>query len=332
MITQSRNAAEFLNCIRRVTVILNPTAGRGQALKRRDELESLLHRSIKNLFDVVSWRVIETTGPGSATAIAAEAAEQGVNLVVAAGGDGTLSEVLNGLVGTQTQLGVIPLGTGNDFARTVGIGTELSKAVLTLFYGNPLQVDVGRTQGRYFLNVAGCGFDAVCAERVNKGYRNLRGTAAYVAAVYQSLIKFQPTQMRLTLDGETRDVCAMLCAVANAQSYGGGMRIAPKARLNDGLLDVCLVTAGSKWQFVKAFPRVYKGTHITHPDVVMLRAKEIRIESETDLPILVDGEIVGTTPAEFTVSPHAVTIMTPEVPTGSAFLKDPQRPVRRQRA
>ncbi|HLK59599.1 MAG TPA: diacylglycerol kinase family protein [Chthonomonadaceae bacterium] len=331
MISQSRNAADILESIRRVTIILNPTSGRGQGAKRHDEVEHLLHRSIRNVFDVVSWRVVETTGRGSATALAAEAAQQGVHMVVAAGGDGTVSEVLNGLVGTETRLGILPLGTGNDFARTLGIGTDLKLAVLTLFYGNPRKVDVGRVHGRYFLNVAGCGFDAVCAQRVNQGYRYLHGTAAYLAAVYQSLLSYKRSEITLTVDGETRKLKAMLCSVANAQTYGGGMRIAPDARLNDGLLDVCIVTTESKWEFLKAFPRVFRGTHVTHPDVILLRGREIRVESDPVLPVLVDGEVLGTTPADFSILPQAITVMTPEIPTGTAFLEEPEPPVRRFR-
>lgn len=291
--------------MRQVTVILNPTAGRGQAATRRGHLESLLSRT------EADWKVVETQGPGTATALAQEAVRSDADVIVAAGGDGTLSEVLNGIVGSHVTLGLLPMGTGNDFARTLGIGLTLEAAVSNLFSGEPTPVDVGKIQDRYFLNVAGCGFDAVIAKRVNQGYRKLRGRTAYLAAVYQSLREFVPFDLELTLDGEIRHVSVMLCAIANARSYGGGMKIAPEARLNDGMFDLCLVCT-SKWEFLKSFPKVFKGAHTSHPGVMMAHAACVRIATDRPIPVLVDGEIFGTTPAEFTVLPRAVSMLCPK--------------------
>ncbi len=299
----------------RIVVVLNPAAGRGQGARRRAELERKLAATASqtrgNQADCAEWRIVTTTAPGTAGALAAEAAAQGADVVAAAGGDGTLGEVVNGLVGTGARLGLLPLGTGNDFARCLGIGTDLDLAVRTLFSGVPQPVDLGRAQDRWFINVAGCGFDAVVAERVNRGFRRLHGTAAYIAAVFQTLLTFRPAAMRLTLDGETRQERAMLCTIANSQSYGGGMRIAPDARIDDGLFDVCLLRETGRLEFLRAFPRVLRGTHVTHPKVMMLRARHIAIESDPPLPILIDGDVVGTTPVEFTLSPRAIEVLTP---------------------
>lgn len=327
---QSRDvAADMLNRIRRVTVILNPSACRGEAGRRRDEVETYMSRAVRNLHDIVSWRVIETTGPDSATTLAREAVATGVHVIVAAGGDGTLGQVLNGVIGSEVKLGLIPLGTGNDFARTLGVGSSIKDAVLSIFYGEPVKVDVGKIKDRYFINVAGCGFDAVVAQRVNMAGSKLKGRAAYLAAVYQSLREYEPTEMSLTLDGETRELRAILCAVANARSYGGGMKIAPDALVNDGLFDICVVSA-AKWEFVRSFSRVFKGTHTTHPDVLMARARSVRVETARPIPVLVDGEIFGETPTDFTLLPKAVTVLGPERPPGSdsvqfGYLDDPGR-------
>ena len=319
----------MLNRIRRITVILNPSAGRGNAGRQRDEVETYFARAVRNLHDIVSWQVIETTGPGSATALAREAVATGVQTVVAAGGDGTLCEVLNGVIGSDVRLGHIPLGTGNDFARTIGIGLTIKDAVLSIFYGDPVKIDVGKIRDKYFLNIAGCGFDAVVAERINKGVKNLKGRAAYISAVYQSLRDFEPVDMNLTFDDETREVRAMLCAVANARSYGGGMKVAPDALLNDGVFDICVVSAG-KWEFVKSFPKVFKGTHTTHPDVHMARARRVRVETNRPVSVIVDGESFGETPAEFTLEPAAITMLGPERLPGSdseqyGYLDPPDR-------
>jgi len=298
-------------------VIINPAAGRGAANEQRDKMETLLSRAVRNLHDLVSWRVVETTGPGSATTLAREAVSNGVNIVVAAGGDGTVLEVLNGIIGSDVKLAIIPLGTGNDFARTLGSGLTIRDSVLSLFYGDTFKVDVGKCADKYFINIAGCGFDAVVANRVNTHQGRLKGRAVYMAAVYRSLRDFDPVDMELTLDGETRTVKALLCAVANARYYGGGMRIAPDAMMNDGLFEVCVVGAG-KWEFVKAFPRVFKGTHVSHPDVLMLKAKEVRIECAKPLPVLLDGEMFGNTPCEFKIIPGAVSVIGPEIQFGGS--------------
>lgn len=301
----------------RVTIILNPAAGRGQGRRRRATLESLLAAS------GASCELLETHVAGDATRLAAKAAAEGATLVAAAGGDGTLSEVLNGLAigGFTTRLGILPLGTGNDFARCLGIGTDLKAAVDTLFHGTPRAIDVGQARfgdhaPRYFVNVAGCGFDALAAQRVNdnrdrRGWRHIRGMPAYLCAVLQELATLRAASLRLDADGEIFEQRAMLCAIANATSYGGGMRVAPDAQLDDGLFDICTIAEAGRWEFLRAFPGVFKGTHVSHPKVTMRRAQEIHLSSEPPLPVLVDGDVLGTTPVRFSILPRAVEVMAP---------------------
>ncbi|HLV81020.1 MAG TPA: diacylglycerol kinase family protein, partial [Chthonomonadaceae bacterium] len=220
-------------------------------------------------------------------------------------------DVAAGLAGTPALLGVLPLGTGNDLARALGLYGSLERAVETLFTGRPRRLDLGCALGRPFLVAAGCGFDAVVAARVNRGGPLLRGTAAYIAAVLECLQTFRPAALRLTLDGQPLEARAMLCTVANAPTYGGGMRIAPDARLDDGWLDVCLVGDVGRVEFLRAFPRVFRGTHVTHPKVTMLRARHICVESDPPLPVNVDGDVLGATPATFTLAPHAISVLAP---------------------
>ena len=151
---------------RRLTVILNPAAGRGAGRKRRGELETALTEVVKRQAGrTITWRIMETARPGDGTLFARQAVEEGADIVAAAGGDGTLGEVLNGIAGSTATLGLIPLGTGNDFARQLGISHDLTLAVDILICGIPRPVDLGRTQDRWFINVAGCGFDAIVAQR-----------------------------------------------------------------------------------------------------------------------------------------------------------------------
>ena len=267
---------------------------------------------------------METAAEGQGRELARRAVEEGAKIVVAAGGDGTLNEVVNGLMESgedrrNVTLGLLPLGTGNDFARCIGLGTDLKLAVETLFNGKSQSVDVGQAQGRWFINIAGCGFDAIVAERVNRGFRLLHGTSAYLAAIAHSLLHLKAAELTLTLDGETHHIRALMCSVANATSYGGGMKVTPDARIDDGLFDICLLADAGRMEFVRAFPCVFKGSHITHPKVTMLRARNVYIESDPPLPLLIDGEVLGTTPVTFTLVPNALQILIPvSIPKTSA--------------
>lgn len=259
----------------------------------------------------MTWRIVETAHAGQATELARQAAEEGVPIVVAAGGDGTCSEVVNGIIGTPARLGILPLGTGNDFARYAGIGENLQIAVENLFTGKPHRVDLGWVNGRYFINIAGCGLDAAVAQRVNRGFRFLSGTAAYIAAVAQTIVTFQPPHMHIVTDHGEFHLRALLCTVANSQAYGGGMRIAPYAQIDDGLLDVCIAQVVSKWEFVRVFPSVFSGTHISHPRFLIQKTRQVRVESTPPAPVLVDGDVMGTTPAEFRIYPGAIEVILP---------------------
>lgn len=259
-----------------------------------------------------------------------QAAQNGADVVAAAGGDGTLSEVMNGLLQASTDnrdgkaptLGLVPTGTGNDFARCLGLSLDWQAAVPLLFKGTPRLIDVGyikfETTGDElrFLNIAGCGFDALAAQRVNDfrhqtGWRHLCGTPAYLAAVFQELTSLRAATLSISCDGQTHELRALMCAVANATSYGGGMLVAPAAKLDDGLLDICLIAEAGRVEFLRAFPGVFKGTHVSHPKVTMLQGREIRIDSDPPLPVLVDGDVRGFTPVSFRVTPAALNIMAP---------------------
>jgi diacylglycerol kinase (ATP) len=293
----------------RITVIVNPAAGRGGV------------RSVDRLLPRLDTpRLLVTTAPGDAERFAREVASEG-GIVVAAGGDGTVGEVAAGLSGSTAALAVYPVGTGNDFARTIGIGTSLEAAAKTICEGRRRTIDMirwrcGDREG-LGVNVAGCGFDALVAERINKGFRVLRGTPAYIAAVAVTLGSYRPATMRLTVDGETTETTVMLCAVANACSYGGGMRVAPTAELDDALLDVVVVEGVSKVDFIRAFPSVFSGAHLSHPRVRHLRGLAVSIVADPPLPVLSDGELVGCTPATFEVLPGVLHVMVPSMAPSS---------------
>jgi len=296
---------------RHAVVVLNPAAGRGTGARRREDLEALLAAEAATRRCPFAWRILETRAPGDAARLARAAAADGADLLVAAGGDGTLSEVVNGIAGSGVRLGIVPLGTGNDFARELGVHASLGRSVHTLIHGVPRRVDLGRAGDRWFINVAGCGFDAAVAARVNRGFRRLRGTTAYLAAVCLELCRLRPTGIAVAVDDRTIEMRGLLCAMANSPSYGGGMRIAPDARIDDGLLDVFLLAEAGRLEFLRAFPRVFRGAHVNHPKVTLLRARRVAVETASPLPVLIDGEVWGTTPMQCHVVPGAIEVMAP---------------------
>ena len=296
-----------------IAVIYNPAAGRGRISRAE------LHAKIKQCAGGVDFEIAQTKSASDARELAQIAIGNGATTVAAAGGDGTLGEVLNAVYGTRARLGVLPMGTGNDFARTLGLD-NLESAIRALLSGHTRTIDVGRAtngeQSRLFLNIAGCGFDSLVARRINAGrthlvWRHFKGVTVYLAAAAIELRHLRAARLRMKLDGEILDHRALLCAIANAKSYGGGMQVAPDAQLDDGLFDVCLIKNASRWEFARAFPSVFRGEHVHHPRVEMHRARKVELWCDRAWPVLVDGELVGTPPMTFEIVPRAVEVVAP---------------------
>ena len=279
-------------------VIVNPTAGRGRAGKEAREIRRLLGPKASG------WVWQHTQKRGDGEHLARAAAEAGTPLVVAVGGDGTLHEVVNGVLGTEATVGLIPFGTGNDLARALGLFGDLERACRALTEGRTKRIDVGVIEGRgtdgprHFLALTGTGFDARTAQTVNAGIRGLSGPLAYVWGAVLTLKDFVPFALTLTLDGgETQRTEAMFVSFANAPTTGGGMLIAPGATVDDGFLDICLVETVSKPALLFQLSQVFSGKHVNHPAVTMLRARSLTVDADPPQPLLIDGEVCGTTPA-----------------------------------
>lgn len=293
----------------KVAVILNPTAGRNRA----ESLWNDVSPKIKSHVGEVT--LYETTGKNSGVSLTQTAIREGAATILAAGGDGTIHEVVNGLYGTEVGLAVLPIGTGNDFARTIGIH-NLDSALHALIEGTTTMVDVIQWSREgdsfYAINVAGCGFDAEVAYRINSGFRWISGTGAYMEAIVQVLCTYTAKRVTLIHDHGELTVEAMLVAVANAQCYGGGMKIAPLANISDGLLDIVVVQSVSKLEFLRTFPKVFAGGHLNHPRVLNFRTRSIKIEGSPDVLILADGEHIGNCPVTFSIAPKKIKCCVPK--------------------
>jgi diacylglycerol kinase (ATP) len=290
-----------------VLVVYNPTAGGGRAgglapqvveRLRGDRVEVSQHRT-RSLED--------------ARLAACQAALE-VDAVVAVGGDGTVGACAAGLAdagaGVRAALGVVPAGGGNDAARSLGLpaGDPLAAAgLLTRLRRRP--ADLATVAGRAYLNVAGAGFDSEVNRVANQRLRWARGRPRYVGAVLAELVVGRTARFELVLDGQAQPLEGWLVAVANGPSYGGGMRVAPRASLADGLLDVVVIGDIGKLEFLRTFPKVFSGGHVTHPAVAVHRAARVELAADRPLAVYADGELAGTLPATFAVRPSAVTVL-----------------------
>lgn len=293
----------------RVAVVANPTSGRGKGAKLIPKVDQLL------MSLGVQHEMLVSRNASEAEQLAAKAAADGVDIVAALGGDGHVGNVANGIIGTEAALAVIPAGTGNDFARHLGLDRKDPVAAARLLASPSTRgidvVLVRHAEGeRYFVNVAGTGFDSQVNEHANN-VAFLKGTPKYIYSTFVTLARFKPGLFRIVIDGAERSVSGMLVAVGNGESYGGGMKVTPDARSDDGLLELCVLGAVGKGTFVKTFPKVFSGKHVTHPSVQMLQGKEIEISADRPFEVYGDGERFGPLPATFTVVTGALSVVTP---------------------
>jgi len=294
----------------RVFAIVNPAAGRGRARRAWRAIGPALRDAGVRLEEVVEER------PQLAIALAGEAARQGWDVVAAVGGDGTVHEVVNGImragVAPAPAVAIIPGGTGNDFARGVGVPRDPMAAGRLLLAGARRRVDIGQVNDRYFVGISGVGFDAEVAAKVNRWPKWVGGTPLYLAAILNMLVTYRPVATRIVLDGREQRLRMFLLAAANTPWYAGGMYMAPHARPDDGWLEV--ITAGDlgRLETLILLPRVFSGTHLRHRKVAHQPAGEVRVESEAPLAIHADGEMVGQVPAVFRVVPRAIEVIVPD--------------------
>jgi diacylglycerol kinase (ATP) len=272
-----------------VRFLLNPAAGRWGAAARLARLRVLASAAGAGL-------VVSKSGPDIAVQ-ARRAVEDGVGRLVVAGGDGTMHQAAQGLAGGSCALGVVPLGTGNDLAGTLGIPADLDAATRRALTGGVRRLDLLRIEDKVSASYAGVGFDSAVTRFANEEVKRLRGPLVYVYAVLHTLATFKPPFMRVDHDGGAFSGRAMFAVVANLPRFGGGMRIAPEARPDDGWLDLVIVRELSRLRLLAVFPRVYRGTHVNHPAVEIVRTRRAEITLDREMTLYGGGEPVAAHPA-----------------------------------
>ena len=298
----------------RAVLIVNPRAGGGRVAREMPEVErELLARRIDH-------RIVETEGPGHAVALTREALEAGERFVVAVGGDGTVHEVVNGMLpegrplAHDAVLGVVAAGSGSDFVKTFGLPGDSVRAVRHLAGDRTYQIDAVRVsyrdgdgQGhRCFVNIGEAGLGAAVVRRAARLPRRMRG-GRYFVGFWIELARYRPGEIRLRADRKEWTGRAVNVIVANCQFFGNGMRISPRSYPGDGLLDV-QINHGPKSEAFTLLPKIYRGEHVPHPHIKELRGAVVEVEGDRPLALEADGESLGTTPARFEILPQVLTL------------------------
>jgi len=326
-------------------LVYNPSGGQVVVRHELDNVVAFLSRH--------GWSVTlrETSRPLEAIELARQAVDRGAQVVIAAGGDGTINEVANGLVNTDTALGVLPVGTTNSWALQMRIpalnpllpGTQAVKMIAALqervarpllanYYrkvlldaarvlveGRTVAVDMGELSGRYFLMWAGIGFDAAIAQSIPSKEKRTLGSWAYVLPAIESASRYSGTDARLNLDGKVAKVTTPFIVVSNIQLYGGMIPIGAKACVNDAKLDVCIFKGGGFFTFVQQAMKVLTHRHLEDPKVEYYQCREIAVESAPSLPVHIDGEPFTSTPVAIHTVPSSLKVIVPKTAPANLF-------------
>jgi diacylglycerol kinase (ATP) len=289
---------------RTAVLLYNPGSG-----QQRDRFHSITRMvdALRQQGIVVTPRT--TAGPADATRLTAEALAARVDLVIVHGGDGTVNEALQALVGTPTPLAVWPSGTSNVLARELGLPGSLDLVARMIASGAIRRVAVGRAGERYFLLMAGVGLDADTLRSVNPGLKRLTGEGAYWMAGLRQLTDWNPVPFLVETEGGRHR--ATFAVVANAASYGGGLRFAPEARMDDDLLDLCLFDATERHRFARYLAAALSGSHLGLPGVTYVKARRAVAHGPDNRMVHVDGELLGRLPVSFDCVPDALSLVVP---------------------
>jgi YegS/Rv2252/BmrU family lipid kinase len=298
--------------------IVNPNAGNGKGHKDWNLIAGFLDQNH------LSVNVKFTEAKGHASLLVTEAVTEGYRNILTIGGDGTLNEVVNGVfncgaaASTDITLALIPVGTGNDWGRMFGIPLDYKKAASIISEGKKMVHDIGvinyfsgsESRKRYFINIAGLGFESVVVKRTNLQKDNGRsGKAIYFYNLLMSLLSYQNTRAEVIVDGEKHSADVFSINVGNGRYCGGGMRQTPEAIPDDGLLDVTVINGIGRFEIIRSLRMLYDGSILSHPKIDGYKCKNLKVSSDAVLWVEADGESLGHTPAEFSIMPAAINII-----------------------
>ena len=299
----------------KITILFNPSAGRGKATRALDEAVEVLRRG------GVNPQILESRNSQHLVELARNAREDKPDVVVAAGGDGTVHDVLNGIFPCEIPLGIIPVGRGNDLARGLGIPFGPRQAAEVLLKGATREIDLAQVRGANDLSqkgdtrpivyacIGGVGFDSVVNRYANDHARRVHGRLAYLWGILRCLKFYRAQPLELVSEKQNFSGEVMFAVVGNNTSYGDGVKMTPRARLDDGLLDACIIPQMSKWELLRWIPSAYRGGHLAHPRIVYFQASRITLTSAARLELFGDGEFLQELPATIEVMSRALRVV-----------------------
>lgn len=294
--------------MRKIAIIVNPVAGNGKTIDTLPIIKDVFNKHK----DKIELKIVLSKNKGDVTLLANTISKEGINEFIAVGGDGTLSELINGLdysVNTIYKVGIIPWGTGNDFIKSLNNEKSIVKILNNVIEDRVRVVDLGKVNEHYFINVCSFGIDGPIIKDTEKLKKFFPGHPAYLISTLKSGLVFKSQQTKVTVDDREYKGKMILIAVGNGKYIGGGMNICPEAKIDDGLFEVCLVSNVSKLKFMKEIGKVYKGRLGEVEEVIYDRGKEISIKVEGEqYQINVDGNLIGTTPSMIRFSKHQMHI------------------------
>lgn len=302
--------------VKRARLIYNPSSGREEMKKRLPDVLQRLERG------GLETSTHATIGEGDATLAAADAVERGFDIIIAAGGDGTLNEVINGMAEKENRppLGILPLGTTNDFARALNIPRNWEGAVDVILQQYARVIDVGKVNQRYFINIAGGGSMTELTYEVPSKLKTMIGQLAYYMKGLEKLPRLRPIELYIQTPEVELHEEVMLFLISNSNSVGGFERLAPDASLSDGLFDVLILKKCNLAEFIRIVSLALRGEHVNDPHVIYLRTKQIQVTSPDYVQLNLDGEFGGTLPCLFTNLPQHLRIFVDE--TGQTTYKN----------
>ncbi len=289
-------------------IILNPVSGKGKGIKAERLITEVLNKQ------KLEFEIVHTKEPFHGIELARQAVKDGWPAIIAAGGDGTMGEVLNGLMAEQkeeTHFGFIPTGTGNDFARSLNIPLDMKEAVDLLVNPGVKLMDIGKEREGYFAIITGLGFPAEVMAAANNYKGPLRGPLVITWSVIRTIRELKPQRVELTLDNEKKEMDIKAIFVLNTPFTGGGLNIAPEAKIDDGFLDIVVIKGIGKLDLLMTLPKTYKGKHVGHPGIEFFRSKKVKIETDRPLKKLFDGNVYGNSPIEAEVLPLVLPVLVP---------------------
>jgi YegS/Rv2252/BmrU family lipid kinase len=286
-----------------LTLLVNPSSAHGRALKLLPDVEAELDARR------VAFRSERTRSLEDGVERALRAVEAG-EVPVVLSGDGLIGAVGGAMAGAETPLGIVPCGRGNDLARGLGIPTDPVGAIGVVLAGHSRRIDVGEANGKRFLGIVSIGFDSECNRRANE-VKWLRGSLAYAYSTVRTLSGWKPARFTIRAGEEREHFSGYLVSVANNVAYGGGMRIAPNAELDDGELDVVTIREQGRLRFLANLPKVFKGTHVNEEEVSVFRASRLEVTASRPFPVYADGEPLTELPVSLRLLPRALGVLAP---------------------